>query len=193
MRNYNSSGLRLITAPFNSSDNGYGNNRYTAISIWTGPEFSDAEFDALAAASFTNSYSNKGYAGSTYSGYIQSTLGRTLLLRYLFDNNSVPRRIITDFNTRLFSFSQASLNSLGLADGNAGCFTLSLVNDTTDQGYSNATTANRIHPFIVNGSVGDLNSSADLRMRTTAITVGQKVRMNDMLFKIGDALNIPLF
>lgn len=168
--------LLLFGENYSASQLSWGNS--IVFSLWSGTELSQAEMNTIRD-SFTNL--TTGDIANNWPTTLMTPNGRTELAR-LYVPLFTRRTDIVGASGMRKKFALSKVESLMtvLAAGTAGSFTLALVGNGWTGWTSAAANSSRA---IFNGSVGNTESSADVKLLSTTIDLDSKIKPTDINFQ----------
>jgi hypothetical protein len=147
------------------------------FSLWSGAELSQTEMNVIRDT-FTDA---NGIIAGNWPATLMGPNGRVELAR-LYVPTFSQRSDNSEPNALRKKFELSKITSLMtiLAAGNAGSFTLSITGSSWTGWTSAAANSSRV---IYNGSVGNLESNADIKFPTTSIALDSKIKPTDINFQ----------
>lgn len=152
-----------------------GNNNHCIVSLWSGPELTQEQLTSMYNAHLSGDVLNSTWPFNSTTG--MPGFGKTELARLVFLNFD-DRYLGENPLQRILAFSKRSDVMKATQAGIIGCFTLCFTNSD----YTNNTTAAAQTNFIIHGSCGPIGSGSDLELSDIDVTVGQQIKLPDLVF-----------
>lgn len=152
----------------------FGTNSTIVFSLWEGSQLSEAELSSIQTNFFNGSSYDEGWALNATTGL--PSMGRRELVRFVLTD--VPRVVGGNELQRIFQFSKITEVVKPSSAGLAGLATLAL----TDGNLNASVVARRKANFLMFGSVGDMESDADVKVVDRNITLDSNMRLADIKF-----------